>query len=105
MIRRPPRSTLFPYTTLFRSLLEELGETFCHTFTLHALPACLHWTLILRPREKAPGPRVLRVPTSNHPPCVSRRPASAPQATSGPEFPHPAHHSLHLKPGPADHAA
>src|SRR2546421_4336631 len=26
MIRRPPRSTLFPYTTLFRSeLLDELG--------------------------------------------------------------------------------
>ena len=25
MIRRPPRSTLFPYTTLFRSV----GETFC----------------------------------------------------------------------------
>src|SRR3712207_8155143 len=24
MIRRPPRSTLFPYTTLFRSALEEL---------------------------------------------------------------------------------
>src|SRR5690349_22744499 len=24
MIRRPPRSTLFPYTTLFRSLLTEL---------------------------------------------------------------------------------
>src|SRR2546425_7535541 len=23
MIRRPPRSTLFPYTTLFRSLIEE----------------------------------------------------------------------------------
>src|SRR2546426_8605884 len=31
MIRRPPRSTLFPYTTLFRSLLGEIaiqvGET------------------------------------------------------------------------------
>src|SRR5436309_14779265 len=26
MIRRPPRSTLFPYTTLFRSLLELAGE-------------------------------------------------------------------------------
>src|SRR2546428_8405449 len=26
MIRRPPRSTLFPYTTLFRSLLEKAGE-------------------------------------------------------------------------------
>src|SRR5260221_2618912 len=25
MIRRPPRSTLFPYTTLFRSELVELG--------------------------------------------------------------------------------
>src|SRR3712207_9591379 len=25
MIRRPPRSTLFPYTTLFRSSLEKLG--------------------------------------------------------------------------------
>src|SRR5687767_15638051 len=25
MIRRPPRSTLFPYTTLFRSLLHDIG--------------------------------------------------------------------------------
>src|SRR5256886_11279030 len=25
MIRRPPRSTLFPYTTLFRSISERLG--------------------------------------------------------------------------------
>src|SRR5258708_32014676 len=42
MIRRPPRSTLFPYTTLFRSTLEEIrvrgaddfkaagGESFHH---------------------------------------------------------------------------
>src|SRR5260221_9581022 len=27
MIRRPPRSTLFPYTTLFRSLLLSCGTT------------------------------------------------------------------------------
>src|SRR3712207_7003274 len=26
MIRRPPRSTLFPYTTLFRSAAAELGQ-------------------------------------------------------------------------------
>src|SRR3712207_7832427 len=26
MIRRPPRSTLFPYTTLFRSLVEHRAE-------------------------------------------------------------------------------
>src|SRR2546426_4962598 len=30
MIRRPPRSTLFPYTTLFRSLHERLREGFAH---------------------------------------------------------------------------
>src|SRR3989454_9298726 len=28
MIRRPPRSTLFPYTTLFRSVLAPLVETY-----------------------------------------------------------------------------
>src|SRR2546422_8429900 len=28
MIRRPPRSTLFPYTTLFRSAAVALGELF-----------------------------------------------------------------------------
>src|SRR2546429_4264486 len=27
MIRRPPRSTLFPYTTLFRSVAERTGQT------------------------------------------------------------------------------
>src|SRR5256885_11809282 len=26
MIRRPPRSTLFPYTTLFRSIEPQVGE-------------------------------------------------------------------------------
>src|SRR5687767_15465763 len=26
MIRRPPRSTLFPYTTLFRSVHHQIGE-------------------------------------------------------------------------------
>src|SRR2546422_4314904 len=30
MIRRPPRSTLFPYTTLFRSVVEHHGNAVSH---------------------------------------------------------------------------
>src|SRR5258707_9890865 len=36
MIRRPPRSTLFPYTTLFRSAQTSFSaraETLCNSFT------------------------------------------------------------------------
>ena len=32
MIRRPPRSTLFPYTTLFRSADEALKEQICQQY-------------------------------------------------------------------------
>src|SRR3989449_3281637 len=49
MIRRPPRSTLFPYTTLFRSVsapvdwlrlyLAKLGETLLHSSWMVALMA------------------------------------------------------------------
>src|SRR5256712_8283061 len=39
MIRRPPRSTLFPYTTLFRSLLENGANTsFVHQFLNPQVP-------------------------------------------------------------------
>src|SRR5689334_24358118 len=31
MIRRPPRSTLFPYTTLFRSRTTTKGRSYCAT--------------------------------------------------------------------------
>src|SRR2546430_6139345 len=37
MIRRPPRSTLFPYTTLFRSYLHDIGHQFDHLETGHHL--------------------------------------------------------------------
>src|SRR2546430_12509286 len=36
MIRRPPRSTLFPYTTLFRSQLDILGPV-CVDILKHAV--------------------------------------------------------------------
>src|SRR5260370_10425618 len=42
MIRRPPRSTLFPYTTLFRSRVKRLRNELAHALTgmlLQELPA------------------------------------------------------------------
>src|SRR2546430_11697378 len=40
MIRRPPRSTLFPYTTLFRSLLTNLSD--CDLPELLLERACIY---------------------------------------------------------------
>src|SRR2546427_1492574 len=47
MIRRPPRSTLFPYTTLFRSFravccwkISKIQETWDRSFGLRWRPAC-----------------------------------------------------------------
>src|SRR3712207_8199101 len=37
MIRRPPRSTLFPYTTLFRSQLQKMPQTLQDLFRALAL--------------------------------------------------------------------
>src|SRR3712207_9456569 len=57
MIRRPPRSTLFPYTTLFRSLRRRAGPR-------HALPELL--------RRRAP----LRVAGRTRPVGSARRPVA-----------------------------
>src|SRR2546422_8185677 len=38
MIRRPPRSTLFPYTTLFRSYVSEKGKAGCAAFLAKDFP-------------------------------------------------------------------
>src|SRR2546427_8564600 len=42
MIRRPPRSTLFPYTTLFRSLVVTLGAVSLSSFTNYWFP----WAMV-----------------------------------------------------------
>src|SRR5438874_7019668 len=47
MIRRPPRSTLFPYTTLFRSLMTYAGVVAMVVLSFGALA----WTT-LRPRSE-----------------------------------------------------
>src|SRR2546427_12197270 len=48
MIRRPPRSTLFPYTTLFRSPL----SSFC-IFFLSLLVSASFWKLVSRNRRRS----------------------------------------------------
>src|SRR3989454_6094351 len=48
MIRRPPRSTLFPYTTLFRSLYARLGGAIAaEALGAHNLPALAAVLLVL----------------------------------------------------------
>src|SRR2546430_10549252 len=44
MIRRPPRSTLFPYTTLFRSLMRTALE-YARTFEIPVADHCEEPTL------------------------------------------------------------
>src|SRR3989442_9196881 len=63
MIRRPPRSTLFPYTTLFRSLFQELTfengrlqQTNFHTFPVMRMNECPEIeTHIVESSEKSGG--------------------------------------------------
>src|SRR3989441_11572496 len=62
MIRRPPRSTLFPYTTLFRSLIrtfEQLADQFVVAiFPFYALAAAAVFVL---PRRQPDRPRPVGV--------------------------------------------
>src|SRR2546429_6036822 len=62
MIRRPPRSTLFPYTTLFRSPAK--GETICaiccgtgREVTIDCAPDCPHLAAAHRYEDEHPRGR------------------------------------------------
>src|SRR2546426_2024877 len=46
MIRRPPRSTLFPYTTLFRSSPRSPGRPSIHDGIGHHVLHRIHWLAI-----------------------------------------------------------
>src|SRR2546426_3390923 len=47
MIRRPPRSTLFPYTTLFRSRRQSGPLFFENAVNIVLLPGALHLRVLL----------------------------------------------------------
>src|SRR2546430_11377525 len=65
MIRRPPRSTLFPYTTLFRSIIASrgnviwLGEAYAFGVVWSFVFQALSMTIL---RFKDPRPRAFKVP-------------------------------------------
>src|SRR5260221_689266 len=64
MIRRPPRSTLFPYTTLFRSR-RQLGA-------LELAPALLQELAVARPRLDRPPPVEREQPLDEELPVFGR---------------------------------
>src|SRR3989441_2233687 len=68
MIRRPPRSTLFPYTTLFRSIRQLLVESLILAIGGAAVGTLLAWgglkfLVALMPQEIIPAEAVIRLNT------------------------------------------
>src|SRR5437660_12537887 len=53
MIRRPPRSTLFPYTTLFRSILVHFTSTMTLRRTLEQSAITLWWFIASGSAERS----------------------------------------------------
>src|SRR3989441_12701702 len=78
MIRRPPRSTLFPYTTLFRSLIELAGMRGFKPYWAHADNAI---PFISPPNtpfvDPLPIPPTMRPVTLNPAPTKARNPNPA----------------------------
>src|SRR2546427_12931861 len=59
MIRRPPRSTLFPYTTLFRS-----GSAFCPSCGTPSPTVITNERVVRDPAAAAPAAALAGVPTA-----------------------------------------
>src|SRR5260370_17515130 len=51
MIRRPPRSTLFPYTTLFRSVMPIPAPSTCHAMPSQMQPNVLKKCSLLQSHD------------------------------------------------------
>src|SRR3712207_8092608 len=64
MIRRPPRSTLFPYTTLFRSLIYSCSVTFIRRVHIWLVDNCCYVVLVnyifINPSRLSEHKRTLR---------------------------------------------
>src|SRR3712207_7126039 len=61
MIRRPPRSTLFPYTTLFRSVRELTGRPIAPGVLAYDGGEVVGWAAVA-PRAELPFERSRKIP-------------------------------------------
>src|SRR5436853_4743894 len=82
MIRRPPRSTLFPYTTLFRSKYVALWLQYAHRSSLHAGRFFTFWLVVDRKSGSAGMPR----PISYAVFCLKKKKTSQRQPASSPDL-------------------
>src|SRR2546429_3110143 len=83
MIRRPPRSTLFPYTTLFRSLSALLSDSQTVRVpqdTPRTREHCSH-APVRHYRKPPPPDQIVCAPTTTRPDGTRRRRGSATQTT------------------------
>src|SRR2546427_6050100 len=100
MIRRPPRSTLFPYTTLFRSITERapLVTDKCRDCP-EDLAACVMRSLEKDPDDRWPTADALRRALEARSATMSRsRRTSGGPAPRAPRFPSPP--ALPIPPSP-----
>src|SRR5207248_9306879 len=72
MLRRPPRSTLFPYTTLFRSEADKLGKQFKYAST-RGVP----FVVVIGEEERARGEVALKEMSTGEQRALNREQAGA----------------------------
>src|SRR2546425_12041594 len=79
MIRRPPRSTLFPYTTLFRSRMAEFFHHDTRRVRYHDRPQALHGAhrIPLRALRRTPRPHLRRWARADRPALLQQRRGAA----------------------------
>src|SRR2546423_6524346 len=95
MIRRPPRSTLFPYTTLFRSATSDEADP-AHAaydakvpphWRYEGKPATQYWRAADAPGAAVRGNEIGRAPVRTPVTSLSRMPPSSWKKTQGPTPP------------------
>src|SRR5438034_2349477 len=60
MVRRPPRSTLFPYTTLFRSVVRRMSAQPAGAWMVEVVPPATMFAIITSPLTTPAGTEMVR---------------------------------------------